>query len=103
MTRDDHACDPGRACIHAHAVYVRNDMVDCIVGTSWTVKLALQCYFRFTRLLPFPFRTYKWKSIIRCIQKRCQLTVVVLLFTDATSNTRVLSHYYSNATRNITY
>ena len=34
-----------------------------------------------------------------CIQKRCKLAVVVLLFTVATYNTRVLSNCYSNTTR----
>ena len=36
-------------------------------------------------------------------QKRCKLTVVVLLFTGATYNTGVLSNYYSNTTCNIIY
>ena len=38
---------------------------------------------------------------MNCTQKRCKLAVVVLLFTGATYNTRVLSHYYGNTTLNI--
>ena len=33
----------------------------------------------------------------------CKLVVVVLLFTGATYNNRVLSHYYSNTTSNVIY
>ena len=75
----------------------------CIVGNTWWVKLASQCFFHFTHPLYVPFRTSKWQNIMRCTQRRCKLTVVVLLFTGVTYNTRVLSHCYSSTTRNIIY
>ena len=103
MTRDEQACEHGMACIYVHVVYVRNYLVVCIVWNRWTVKLASQCFFRFTHRLYVPFRTYKWQNIMHCIQKRCKLTVVVLLFTGATYNTKALSHNYSNTTRYVIY
>ena len=63
--------------------YVRNYLAVCMVGNALTVKLA-QCFFCFTHRLYVPFRTYKWQNITHCIQKRCKLTVVVLLSTGAT-------------------
>ena len=102
MTRDEQACEHGRACVYVHAVYGRHYLVVCIFGNTRAVKLASQCFFRFTHRLYVLFRSYKWQ-IMHCIQKRCKLTVVVLLLTCATYNTRVLSHYYSNTTRNIIY
>ena len=101
MTRDEQACEHGRARLYAHAVYVRNYLVVCIVGNTWTVKLASQCFFRFTHRLHVPFRTCKWQNIRHCVKKGCKLTVVVLLFTGATYYNRVLSNYVSNTTRNI--
>ena len=64
MTRDEQACEHEWACVYVLAVYVRHYLVVCIVGNTWTVKLASQCFFRFKHRLYVPFRTYKWQNII---------------------------------------
>ena len=44
MTRDEQACEHGRACVYVHAVYARHYWVVCIVGSTWTVKLVSQVF-----------------------------------------------------------
>ena len=79
-----HVC-PCSACTQLFGCFV--------VGNTWMVKLASQCFFRFALRLYVPFLTYKWQNIKHCIQKRCKLPVVALLFTCLTYSARVLSHY----------